>query len=94
VELQLLAALPVQQYLSWLNTVHASLHPPGAFSSLGHCNVMLAGQRGPLHTDLPSTGTGRKSMGTLNPSMREMSKESFICPWPTVNSASVLGGWL
>jgi hypothetical protein len=54
--------------MSCFNTVHALLHPPGAFSSLGHCGVMLAAQRGPLlhpSPPCPLAGTGRKSMGTL-----------------------------
>uniref|UniRef100_A0A0E0MQK0 Uncharacterized protein n=1 Tax=Oryza rufipogon TaxID=4529 RepID=A0A0E0MQK0_ORYRU len=72
----------------------ALLQPPGALSSLGHCDVMLAGQRGPLlHGGAPclcsGAGTGRKSMGTLKPSVREMSKKSCTLVWSTVNSASV-----
>lgn len=51
---QVLATVPVQQYCSCLNTVHAWLQPPGACSWLGHRDVMSAAQRGPvLHPAAP-----------------------------------------
>ncbi|KAI8546363.1 hypothetical protein RHMOL_Rhmol07G0111200 [Rhododendron molle] len=36
---------------------------------------------------------GLKSIGTLNPSTRDMSKKSKLLNWFSAYSASVLGGW-
>ncbi|RLM85493.1 hypothetical protein C2845_PM04G30420 [Panicum miliaceum] len=55
----------------------------------GAPRVHVAAHRGPRpHPDPPS---GRKLMGTLKPSMREMSKKSRLLNWFSANSASVLG---
>ena len=89
----MLLTFPVQQYLSCLSTLHALLQPPGTVSFSEHCDVMFAAQRGPLLHACPLclfADVGMKSMGTLKPSTREMSKKSV--PPPMVNSASVAGG--
>jgi hypothetical protein len=60
----------------------------GRVYASGHVGVA---HRGPLlHSFSPCTGTGRKSTGTLKPSITEMSKKSWVPP--VENSASVLGG--
>ena len=48
--------------MSCLNTEHALLQPPGAFSALGHCDVMLVARRGaarPLAAPFPFLSVGR-----------------------------------
>ncbi|KAH8481975.1 hypothetical protein H0E87_029435, partial [Populus deltoides] len=69
-------------------TVQGLLQPPLALSESGHCPLISAAHLIPRQ--LPDTGL--KSMGTLNPSTRDMSKKSKLLNRFKAYSASVFGG--
>lgn len=77
----------LQQYWAVLNTVHGSLHPPGAFSTSGHWLLMSSEHLIPLHAPV----VGLNCMGMLKPLTSDMSRMSRPF-WLELNSATVLGG--
>ncbi|KAI3422751.1 uncharacterized protein J3R85_011839 [Psidium guajava] len=78
----------LQQYSSVLKIGHGPLHPPVTFSRGGHFPMMSAVH---LITRLHPPEVELNSIGTLNPSMSDMSMKSLFMYWFRANSASVFG---
>lgn len=79
----------LQQYSSVLKTVQGLLQPPWVLSWAGHCPLISAVHLMPRVHPLD---VGLKSIGTLNPSTKEISMKSKLLNWFKANSANVLGG--
>ncbi|KAL3499375.1 hypothetical protein ACH5RR_038468 [Cinchona calisaya] len=80
----------VQQYSAVWKTVQGLLQPPGARSSSGHSSFMSA-----VHqmTSVQALDGRLSSIGTLNPSTREISRKSRLyIDWFNAYSTVVTGG--
>ncbi|KAI6707244.1 hypothetical protein NL676_010206 [Syzygium grande] len=80
------ATAGVAAILIRLENLARPLHPPGTFSAAGHCPTMSAVH---LITRLHPPEVKLNSIGTLNPSMSDMSMKSMLMYWFSANSASV-----